>query len=263
MTTAEFERRCRAAQQYAYGLGNRLFLPALAGMAMGLAPEILGKDRVPAAVVIVGGVVFMGFTFASVVVNIRREPGAPAKFGLVCAGCDHSLIGGPNDERTGHVRTTGCCYWCRAPVLDDHAGARESAAREAVLAQAPPHPSAFPRDDFDRRFAAARQRLARMHRIFVLLLVIGPPALLGVLLLPLDGAVRRLIIPAGVLLLAGLVVWQLLGVRSVGRRLGIECPACRKVPLGTLDISVLRTGVCPHCAAVMILPARRMARPAS
>jgi DNA-directed RNA polymerase subunit RPC12/RpoP len=45
-------------------------------------------------------------------------------------------------------------------------------------------------------------------------------------------------------------------MRSVALELGIQCPACRKIPLNSADISVTRTGVCPYCSAVMILPSR-------
>lgn len=188
MTTAEFERRWAGAQAYAYGPGLRLWIPGLAGVAMMLAYLGLGERRVPAAVGVAGMALFLVFSFASGAVDVARARRAPGELGLLCAGCGGSLIGGQNDERTAHVRKSGCCFWCRAAVLDDHADAREAAAREAALAQAPPHPSAFARDDFDRRFADFRQRVGRRHRIFLLAVAAVPPALVGAVFLPLDGA---------------------------------------------------------------------------
>lgn len=256
MTTAEFERRCAAARSYTHGPGLRMWIPGLAGLAMMLAYVAIGERRVPAAVGISGMVLFLVFSFASGAVDVARGRRAPSECGLLCAGCGSALIGGQNDERTAHVRRRGCCLWCGAAVLDDHAGARDAAAREAALAQAPPHPSAFARDDFDRRFAACRQGMDRRRRIFLLAVAAVPPALVGAMFPPLDGGVRMRILQAGVLFIGVVVVWQLLGVNSVARRLGIRCPACRKVPLGSLDVSVIRTGLCPHCSAVLILPAR-------
>lgn len=254
MTTAEFERRCAAARSYANGPGLRLWMPALAGVAMMLASMWPGEGGFSATLGIAGIVLFMGFTIASGVVSLHRGGRAAAEFGLLCAGCGSSLIGGPNAERTGDVRRGGCCSLCHAPVLDDHAGAREAAVRQAALARALPHPSAFARDDFDRRYAECRRRLGRLQRIILPLLLAVPAVVLGAMFLPLDGAVRLRVLQAGALFFAGVVPWQLLWMRSVALKLGIRCPACRKIPLNSADISVTRTGVCPYCSALMILP---------
>ncbi|HST61005.1 MAG TPA: hypothetical protein VLK84_20040 [Longimicrobium sp.] len=254
MTAAEFDRRAAAAESYINRALAWLFGPAGVASVVMMA-WLLGAKQVPEWLGNASVIATMGFSLAGLVAGVVRENRAASRFGLLCPGCGMALPGGKTNENTIHVRKTGCCSYCAAPVLRDHPGAAEAAAREATLPRAVPHASAFSRGDFDRRLARLRQRTGRRINLVIGLGLGGMPAIASLIFLPLPHAIKVKIMSGGMLLLPVVLIGAMLGGRSTWRQVGLECPACRRNPLKGRDLSVVRTGICPHCSAVIIRPA--------
>ena len=253
LTAAEFDQRARAAERYV----NRALLawiPAGIAMAGIWAAMAVGEERIPKWVGNGLVLVFLGFGLVGMVAGVVRENRALTRFGLLCPGCGMSLPGGKANENTIHVRKTGCCSYCAAPVLRDHPGAAEAAAREAAVPRAAPHASAFSREDFDRRLARFRQQTGRRMHLFIGLGLVGIPAAASVVFLPLPHVTKVKVINGGMLLIPIVLVGIVFGGRSIWRKVGLECPACRRNPVDARDLSAVRTGICPHCTAVIIQP---------
>jgi hypothetical protein len=254
-TTEEFNRRVAQAQAWTHRPVMLLWTPALLGFLVMVGTLVVGEHRVPEWIGLTGMFMLLGFGFAGMIAGVVREGSANKQFGLLCAGCGKSLPGGKSNEITAHVRTTGCCYWCAAPVLSDHAGAREAIAHEAAATRSAPHASAFGRADFDGRVQRYRKGLTRWLMFVVVLGLGGMPLLVLVTQIPMDPRTRRIILMAGLMVLPLAVIGALIASRVMPRRVGLECPACRRVPLSNTDHSIVRTGICPHCSAVIVQPA--------
>lgn len=255
LTTAEFERRVKAAESYVNRALVWFWTPTGIAFAVMLASLAIGEDRVPGW--LANGSVFtlLGFGIAGIVAGVVREGRAMELMGLECAACGNALPGGKTNETTRHVRETGCCRWCGAPALADHPGARETMAREAGRAPGPPHPRAFTRDDFARLWARYK---AHMHRRLMIVIAVGlggMPALALIMLLPVNRRAAWIALNLGLLIESIVIVWAMLGPKWVWRRMGLECPACRRMPMKDGDISVMRTGVCANCSTLIVQPA--------
>lgn len=253
LTAAEFDRRAAAAESYINRALAWLFGPAGVAYVV-MTAWLLGAKQVPEWLGNASVVAAMGFSLAGLVAGVVRDRGAAPRFGLLCPACGMALPGGKTNENTVHVRTTGCCRYCAAPVLRDHPGAAEAAAREAAVPRAAPHASAFSREDFDRRLALLRQRMGRRMNLVVAPALGGMPAIVSVIFLPLPHATKAKIMSAGMFIIPVVLLGTLFGGRSTWRKVGLECPACRRNPLDGRDISAVRTGICPHCSAVIIQP---------
>lgn len=253
MTAAEFDRRAAAAESYVNRVLAWLFGPAGIALAVMLA-WLLGAKLVPEWLANASLVVMMVFSLAGVVAGLVCESRAVTRFGLLCPACGMALPGGKTGEITARVRETGCCSFCAAPVLSDHPGAVEAAAREAALPRRTPHASAFTRKDFDQRLSRLRERTDRRMMIITGLGLGGMPAIAGIIFLPLPHPMKVRMMGAGMLILPVLIVVTALGAKSTWRRVGLECPACRQNPLDGRDISAVRTGICGNCSAMIIRP---------
>ncbi|HST61006.1 MAG TPA: hypothetical protein VLK84_20045 [Longimicrobium sp.] len=253
MTAAEFDRRVEAAEAYENRGLAWVWSPAGIALVVFLVAVALGEERAE----LLGNVaviVMMPSILGGIVLMLVREQRAVGRFGLACPGCAMPLPGGRSNENTIHVRKTGCCATCGAPVLRDHPGAMEAAAREAAVPRTPPHPRAFTRDDFDRRLARARRRVKRRIDLFIATGLGGLPALAGIALLPWPAGVEAKLMNAGLFIIPGLLIGTMFSARWISRREGLECPACRQDPLEGETIAVVRTGICPHCSTVIIKP---------
>jgi hypothetical protein len=254
LTAAEFDQRAAAAESYINRALAWLFGPAGVASVVMMA-WLMGTKQVPEWLGNASVVAAMGFSLAGLVAGVVRENRAVTRFGLLCPGCGMALPGGKTNENTVHVRKTGCCSYCAAPVLRDHPGAAEAAAREAAVPRVAPHASAFSREDFDRRLALLRQRTSRRINLVIALGLGGMPAIASVIFLPLPHATKVKAMNGGMLLIPVVLFGVMFGGRSTWRKVGLECPACRRNPLDGRDLSAVRTGICPHCSAVIIRPA--------
>ncbi len=253
MTAAEFDCRVEAAEAYENrGLGWVLS-PAGIALVVFLVAVALGEARAK----LLGNVavmVMMPSILGGIVLMLVREARAAGRFGLECPGCGMPLRGGRSSENTIHVRKTGCCAICAAPVLRDHPGAMEAAAREAAVPRTAPHPRAFARDDFDRRLERARRRVQRRINLFIAAGLGGLPALAGIALLPWPPGIEAKAMTAGLFIIPGALFGTMFSARWISRREGLTCPACGQDPLEAENIAVVRTGICPHCSTLIIKP---------
>jgi hypothetical protein len=126
----------------------------------------------------------------------------------------------------------------------------------AAVPRGAPHAGAFSREEFDLLLARLRERMGRRMNLFTTLGLGGMLLIaFAIMLLPLAHQAKLMIINRAMLLFPLVRIGTVIGARSTWRRVGLECPACRRNPLDGRNISVVRTGICPHCPAVIIRPA--------
>lgn len=257
MTAAEFDQRVKAANAYVNRALVWFWTPAGIAFVLMIAWLAIGEDRVPEWLGNGTVLTMLFFSLAGIIAGVVREARATRMMGLECAGCGNALPGGKLNEITKDVRETGCCHWCRAPVLSDHPGAMEAMAREAGAAPGTPHASAFEREDFARLWARYKAQARRRITLVIAVGLGAMPLLLLIMLLPLplEHRTKWMILNAVMLIEGVVIVWAMLGGKSAWRRIGLECPACRQLPTKDGDISVVRTGVCAHCTTLIVRPA--------
>lgn len=242
----------KAASAYTHRPTFLLWIPGGIGFLVMIGAMGLGEPRAPGWIATAGMLTFLGFGFVGMMVGVARESRSFKRFGLLCAGCGQALPGGKHGEVTAHVRETGCCRWCGAPALSDHAGARDALAREAAATDGTAHARAFSRAEFDALVARYRAGTSRWMWAIIVLGFAGMPLIVLSTQLQLDDETRRILILSVAPVLPLALLAAVIASRMLPRRLGIVCPACGKVPLTSADSSVVRTGICPHCSAVIV-----------